>query len=82
MLLVEFKFNMGNPNNLSHVDMRGKVAGSISVLGPTRAIHNEYIFIFQSNLTQQARSRMARMIPVIPATYIAMSIDELRTKFF
>jgi len=82
MLLVEFKFNMGNPNQLSQVDMTGKVAGSINILGLTTPIHSQYIFIFQPNLVEQARNRMARMIPGIPIAYIAMSIYNLKDIYF
>jgi len=82
MLLVEFKFNMKNPNNLSQVDMRGKVAGSINILGLTPPISSQYIFIFQPNLVEEARNRMARMIPGIPTDYIAMSIYDLKSIYF
>jgi hypothetical protein len=82
MLLVDFKFRMPNPENFKQVNMKGKVAGSSNILGSSVNIRSEYIFIVQSNLVEQARSRLARMIPIIPTAYTAMSIDDLKAKFF
>ncbi len=82
MLLVDFKFRMGNPNNLIQVDMMGKVTGSTNILGPSIQVRNEYIFVFQTNLVEQAINRMARMIPSIHSAYKAMDILTLKATYF
>jgi hypothetical protein len=82
MLLVDFKFRVVNPNNLVQVDMTGKVAGSLLILGTSTTVRSEYIFIFQPNLVQQARNRLARMIPRIHSGFIAMDINDLKAAYF
>jgi len=81
ILLVEFRFNYKNPNNLQKGDLEGKVSGSKSFLGNSVKINDNYIFIFKPNLIQQARNRMQRMNPKIPNNYIVMDLEGLVTKY-
>lgn len=81
ILLVEFRFNYKNPNNLQKVDLEGKVSGSKSFLGNSVKINDNYIFIFKPSLIQQARNRMQRMNPKIPNNYIVMDLEGLVTKY-
>jgi len=82
MLLVELRFNYRNLSNLNRKKLIDKVNGSISILGNSVKINDTYIFIFQSNLVQQAQSRLQRMVPIIPSNYIAMDLNELISKYF
>ncbi|NHM08354.1 hypothetical protein G4D82_14085 [Flavobacterium sp. CYK-4] len=81
MLLVELRFNYRNLSNLDRNELLGKVVGSVLLCSPS-VINNNYIFIFQSNLVQQARSRLQRMNPRIPNNYIAMDLAELIATYF
>lgn len=81
ILLVEFRFNFTNPNNMRKEDLEGKVSGSKSILGNSVKINDKYIFIFKSNLMQQAKNRMQRMNPKIPNNYIVMDLDGLINKY-
>lgn len=82
ILLVEFRFNYTNMKNLDRNELEGKVAGSINSLNPITNIHNQYFFIFNSSLKNQAISRLNRMLPRIPNNYIATDIADLKLKFF
>ena len=82
MLLVELRFNYQNLSNLNRNKLVDKVNGSIAILGNTVKISNSYVFIFQSNLVQQAKSRLQRMIPQIPNNYVVMDINHLITNYF
>lgn len=82
MVLVDFKLNIRNPDNLKKEDLEGKVNDSIVFLGNSIPIHSEYIFVLQPNKVQQARNRLQRMIPEIPNNYVAMDLSELIQKYF
>ena len=45
-------------------------------------IHSEYFFVFQPNRTEEARNRLSRMNPRIPATYISIDVNRLKERFF
>lgn len=82
ILLVEFRFNYANLKNLNRNEMLGKVLGSTSALLPISNIHGNYIFVFETNLKNQAISRLNRMNPQIPTHYIAMDISDLKSIYF
>lgn len=82
MVLVDFKLNVRNPENLKKEDLEGKVNDSIVFLGNSIPIHNQYIFIFQLSKVQQARNRLQRMVPKISNNYVAMDLSELIQKYF
>jgi hypothetical protein len=82
ILFVEFRFNYTNLKNLDRKELEGKVSGSINSLNPITNIHNQYFFIFNSNLKNQAISRLKRMLPRIDNNYIATDITELKSNFF
>lgn len=82
MLLVEFRFNYTNLKNLNRNKLLDKVAGSILLLGNTIEIFQEYIFIFQPSLKAQAQRRLFMMNPKIPTYYIALDINDLKSRFF
>lgn len=82
MLLVEFRFNYKNLANLPAGKLRDKVSGSFNLLGESPTIHNFYIFVFNNDLIQQAKSRFSRLNPRIPNNYIVMNIYELHNVYF
>jgi hypothetical protein len=82
MLLVDFKFNVINPNKLKEIDLKGKVDGSTLLLGTSIPVHGYFVFVFQPGIVEQARNRLSRRFCTLPATYIAMSIEDLKNKYF
>lgn len=82
MLLVEFRFNYKNLQNLNRNKLIDKVKGSSHILGQTPNIKDEMIFVFEKSLTAQARSRIFRMIPEVPSTYTVMDIYKLKELYF
>jgi hypothetical protein len=82
ILLVEFRFNYRNMRNLDKSELDGKLQGSKKLLGESISIKDEYIFIFQKDLQQQAKSRLQRMNPRVPSNYVVMNIYELKNKYF
>lgn len=82
MLLVEFRFNYVNLKNLNRKKLIDKVAGSILLLGNSIQCYPEYIFIFQPGLKAQAKRRLFMMNPQIPTNYIALDLNDLKSRFF
>ena len=82
MLLVELRFNYKNLSNLDRNELLGKVQGSINLLGKSIVINDNFIFVFQSDLLQQAVNRLQRMNPRIPNNYSAMDIQQLIRVYF
>ncbi|WP_136669328.1 hypothetical protein [Flavobacterium sp. H122] len=81
MLLVEFRFNYINLQNLNRNKLIDKVAGSQEILGDSTPINDNNIFIFQKDLKAQAQSRLYRMYPRVPNNYVVMDLDDLKSFF-
>lgn len=81
MLLVEFRFNYVNLQNLNRNKLVDKVECSHEILGDSLPINENSIFIFQKNLKAQAQSRLYRMYPRVPNNYIVMDLDDLMQFF-
>jgi hypothetical protein len=82
LLLVELRFNYINLNHLKKDDLVNKVLGSSTIMATHLPIHGNYLFIFQSGKTEEARSRLFRMNPRIPNNYLAMDLLELKNTYF
>ena len=82
MVLVELKLNNSNPNNVRRDHLAEKVAGSFLSLTKVIPIYANYIFIFQIDRKEEAKSRFFRMNPKIPNEYLVMDTLELKTTFF
>ncbi|WPV63752.1 hypothetical protein [Chitinophaga sp. LS1] len=82
IVLVEFRFNYQSLKNLDRNSLLGKVAGSTSALGNPTNMHDEYYFVFNPDLKQQAISRFNRMNPAIPQQYKAVDISDVKDMFF
>ena len=82
MLLVELRYNYINMQNLTRKKLIDKDTFSRIVLGNSRFINSESIFIFHKDLKEQAKSRLFRMLPRVPSEYIVMDIYELKTQYF
>jgi hypothetical protein len=81
MLLVEFRFNYVNLQNLNRNKLVDKVECSQEILGDSIPINENSIFIFQKNLKAQAQSRIYRMYPRVPNNYLVMDLDDLKQFF-
>lgn len=82
IVLVELKLNVKNPNNLQRENLQEKVNHSISITSSDIPLYHNFIFIFQQKIKEQARSRLFRMNPQVPITYIVMDLNEFLTQFF
>jgi hypothetical protein len=82
VLFVEFRFNYEKMRGLNRNALIEKVSGSIAVLNNNPNIHNQYYFIFKSNLKYQAIRRFRNMNPSIPNNFIATDITDLKATFF
>ena len=84
IVLVELRLNYVNMANLEKKELEEKVEETIKTLKKIENIniHSEYFFVFQPNKTEEARNRLSRMNPRIPATYISIDIDSLKQRFF
>ncbi|MFK8296181.1 hypothetical protein ACI760_08340 [Capnocytophaga canimorsus] len=81
MVLVDFKLNVTNPNNLTTEELVGKIDDSIELLESSLPTHSQYIFIFQPNKKQQAENKLyRRMKGRIPNNYKAMDLQDLIKK--
>lgn len=82
MVLVELRFNYENLRNVYKGALEEKIEGSKNILGGNIEIHEEYIFIFQTNLVEQAKNRFFRTRPSIRNTYRIMDINQLQALYF
>jgi hypothetical protein len=81
MLLVELRFNYVNMQNLTRRKLLDKVSGSRIALGSSVKINDDNIFIFKSELKEQAKSRLFRMLPKIPNNYLVMDMLDLKATY-
>lgn len=83
ILLVEFRFNYRNMKNLDKRELFGKVSGSRNALiSSTLNIQDNYYFVFDNNLKEQAKRRFRNMVPSMPTHYIATDLIDLKALFF
>ena len=82
ILLVEFRFNYTCMRNIKKDSLLGKVEGTINALNNQLNIHPEYIFVFNSNLIQQAIRRFRNINPKLPTNYKITDIAGLKHLFF
>lgn len=82
MLLVELRFNYQKLKKLKQEKLLDKVSGSTLALGTSVPISTTYVFIFKTNLKEQARSWFFRRFPTIPRNYVVMDILDLKAIYF
>lgn len=82
MLLVELRFNYQKLKKLKQEKLLDKVSGSTLALGTSVPICTTYVFIFKTNLKEQARSWFFRRFPAIPRNYVVMDILDLKAIYF
>ena len=83
MVLVDLKLNVQQSlSSISKDDLTEKIIGSRTALGAELAIHGRYIFIFQSNLVEQARRLFFRWHPRLDGENTAMDIPKFRLAYF
>ncbi|EKY11255.1 hypothetical protein HMPREF9075_00773 [Capnocytophaga sp. oral taxon 332 str. F0381] len=92
-ILVELKLNVENPynyfnKNKNREDLRKKIIDSITLLGKTISIHQEYFFIFKlynpkgSPVLDIAKRILFNIAQQNHQNYIALSLEELKQRFF
>jgi hypothetical protein len=79
--LVEFKFNVKNPNNLKREELEGKVKGSTDIIGSTIPIHNKYCFVFNVEIVKEATNRMYRILGA-KLNYLAVTEAQLNEMYW
>ena len=82
ILLVEFRFNYRSLTHLKREDLLNKVSGSTNALKNTFDIHQRFIFVFSSDLKEQAVRWLFRKHPRVPNNYIATDIAGLKSLLF
>lgn len=82
IVFVEFRFNYKNLSNLKKQELFDKVEGSTAAIKQNVKINQNYYFVFNSNLKQQAISRFNRMNPAMPQHFIAVDMNDIREIFF
>lgn len=83
MLLVELKFNVKNPANVTKADIDNKIRHSIELLSHQPPIANFQIIIFQDNQLSVARSYIARLYGKPPKEKILVkSAKEFKNDYF
>ena len=82
VVFMEYRFNYENLKNLDRKELLDKVTGSTIALDSPENLHGTYYFVFNSNLKQQAISRLNRMNPKIPQNYAAIDMSDVMALFF
>jgi len=80
-LLVEFKLDCKNAQNISEKEYRKKIRHSkILLFGSGIPIHHKYVFIFNDNLLNLSRRIISQRLTNAFAE--VLSIDEFKTNYF
>lgn len=77
VVLVELRYNFKNVFNLNRTELELKVSNTLQNLSSSGYSNDYCYFVFCESLVQQARSRMARMNPVIPRKFLTCTTKEL-----
>lgn len=81
ILLVEFRFNYENVQNLKRIDLLNKISGSQNILKDTLSYHDKIYFVFDEKLKQLAKNRLMRMNPRVPQSFEAINLQDLAVYF-
>ena len=92
-ILVELKLNVENPynyfnKNRNREDLKKKIIDSITLLGKTIDIHQEYYFVFKlynlkgSPVLDIAKRILFNVSQQNQQNYIALSLNDLKQRFF
>lgn len=78
LLLLEFRMDYKNINNLSSTELIRKIEGTIDILGYDIKINDEYYFLFDNGVINQVKSWFNRKKCEKPnfKYYIAWSVDD------
>ncbi len=82
IVFVEYRFNYTNLTNLNRAALVEKVAGSTIAANSPSNLHDNYYFVFDSNIKNQAINRLARMNPAVPQQFKAVNIQDIYDAFF
>ncbi len=83
-VLVELKMGVRNVNNLRRNDFEDKVRNSIDILGNEPQILQDYFFVFNDRVRNQAEHSLYRIFnkPPMQLPYKIVSLKELIKSFF
>ena len=81
IVLVEFRFNYLNVNNLSKSDLDKKINYSKQLLSSDVQIHDVFYFVFSPQIKNQAYSKLRRLYSN-KSSHIAININDLNEIFF
>ncbi len=81
MLLCEYRLNYKKPENISKKDLNDKISYSKSLLGNQPAVHNVYIFVFNTKIKAQALNKIRRIFSN-KNTVSVVDIQELKKIYF
>ena len=81
ILLCEYRLNYKNVNNLKKSELDLKISNSKSLVGQDPLVHNYYLFIFNSNLKNQAYHVLRRLY-ANNNTIEVMDLIDLKNHFF
>lgn len=81
IILCEFRLNYKNVNNLSKSELDAKLSNSINIIGHNPMINNCYLFVFNSNLKNQAYRRL-RALYSNKKTMQAIDLVDLKNLYF
>lgn len=81
VILCEFRLNYKNVNNLSKSELDAKLSNSINIVGQTPMIDKTYLFVFNSNIKNQAYRRL-RALYSNKKSMKAIDLNELKSLYF
>ena len=83
MVLVDLKLNVGpSLSSILKDELVEKIVESRKTLGNEVKIHGQYIFIFQTNLVEQARRLFFKWNPRLDGENTSMDMDRLKSTYF
>ena len=82
VLLCELKLNVKNVKNFSREDIDNKIKYSINIIGHEPKIIKPYLFIFQSNIRNEATNRLRRLFTNKPNFIQVNDLSQFKENYF
>jgi hypothetical protein len=81
MILCEYRLRYKNVNNLSKTELDSKITHSKNLLGTICVIHKCYLFVFSSEIKEQAKNKLRRLYNGSKAIEV-IDVNELKLFYF
>lgn len=81
IVLVEFKYNLKSPKNITKNEIEDKINDSITLLSREPSINNEYYFVFPSKIKEQALRHFYSLFRK-NTKYLITDTEELVKRYF